>query len=180
MSVERKAIRAAMRDQLLGATRAGNSVDTNRAVPHRKSQLPALSIYTRSEQAEKFEHHGSHMRTVRVAVELFTQEPNGVLIDDELDDFCEEVESRILWKPTLELDFVQDTTLTQVEVGIDDQGERLNGAVRITFDVRYLWDVRPAPDPYQPVELKRTHTGFDLNNSPASEEAADDVELPGP
>lgn len=181
MSQERREIRYALRELLLDATAAGSRVDANRATPRRAAQLPALSIYTRSESCEAYEAHGSELRTVRVAIELFTREAAGVLVDDDIDELCEQVETAVMRHPTLNYTPVllaaaagRATTITQVDVAVDERGERLAGAARITLDVPYVWEI-PEPEPHVVTNLETAGIGYDVTDPEGRIEATDVV-----
>jgi len=175
----RAAIRAAARSRIIAAaTVAGSRVHTNRPNPLAQdphaagggTELPAVLIYTPSEDAEVFdESPRRYRRTLTMRVEC-VREVSAITaaIDDELDSFAGAVERALLTDPTLG-NAVDDCELRGTTTTINDAGEAMIGAAVIDFAVSYYTE---EPEPLTPSldDLSEIRTEIDLagaNEAPA-------------
>ena len=136
-------------------TQALARVYGNRAKPLFPKDLPAILVYTRLEriapESQQGDGLGPWQRTLQLAVEIVDQ-ANGEL-DDRLDRIAEEVEHMLAsWEIP---DFPSATLhLMETELSISEEGERLLGAARLTYEVVY-WShpQMDGPDGALPMEL---------------------------
>lgn len=148
MSTTRKAIRQALQSLLAAAgTKAAGRVYSGRADRLQDVQLPAINIWTRSETGD-FKGIEYQMEvTAFVELHIHTT-ATGAAWDDEVDDFAEEVNAALLKNPTLISPAPAPDTLhgdgaaargeyQRTDIEVDEQGERLEGAARITWSYWY-------------------------------------------
>lgn len=127
-----------------------------------RSQLPALIIYTRNEQAEVFNAAPRIYRcTLELVFEYIVDESD--TIDDELDDGAEIIE-RIIGRNDTLSDTVNDTEYSSSQITIADQGERPIGSVILTFAVEY--DRESPDDEYNDTldDFDKLDTQYSINN----------------
>ena len=119
-------------------TQALARVYGNRAKPLFPKDLPAILVYTRTERIAPESRQGDGFepwqRILQLAVEIVDQ-ANGEL-DDRLDRIAEEVEQLLVgW----EIPGFPSATLhlLETELALSEEGERLLGAARMTYEVVY-------------------------------------------
>lgn len=146
MPHQRKLIREAVKAALVAAgTAAADRVFETRLVPWRTAQLPAISVYSRSEDGITVE---SEPRVLRRPLSLVIE---GVVIanqdvDDALDALSLEIERAMHADPTLG-DVCGDSYLASVELGMMDvEGARPMGAVQLVYAVTYRTGAPEAED----------------------------------
>lgn len=141
----RQAIREKVQTILLNNTDAANRVYTSRATAWWKAELPAIGIYTRSEDAEIFEEAPrSYRRTLSLTIEAVDKEADD--LEDNLDTLAEDIEKYIRLETFLGLDYVQDVIYIRTETEIDPGGELEIGSAILTYSIPYTT--------YQPEELE--------------------------
>jgi hypothetical protein len=191
MSTQRKKIRQAIKALLLDNTPAGARVWTNRPNPlsqrpgqqSASSQLPAILIYTRSEDSEVFnESPRQYKRTVEVVVEIAAAMNDD--IDDTLDDYAQTVENLILLDDRLGTDpddageYVADgTELTRSSMTIVDGGEIPIGAAILSFDVMY-YTFHPADAEPELDDFEIASINYNLSGDQDEADQAKDVIYP--
>lgn len=141
----RRLLRAALANRLtLAQTAVADRWVTNRARAYQTADSPAGSIYTLGARADKFGESPRRTKWVAdIAIELyFGQAAGGAFPDDALDDLEQEIREAIAIDQTLGLGESEvalfDAYPSDWEVGITRQGERLDGAARLTWTWEYL------------------------------------------
>lgn len=183
MTHQRDVIRNAVRARLIGDSTHpwGDRVWVNRPNPlsdrphqdSNRSRLPAVLIYTRSEQAEKFnEAPREYLRTVELVVEIAVAMNDA--IDDTLDDYAEVVEALILNDPYLD-DTAADTLLASTDITIVGRDtERPIGAAILTFEVTYLQHFPTAAFNDTLDDLDTVHSDYSLGGEQAEADQTSD------
>lgn len=145
----RRLIREAAKAMLVSKTIAGLNVASSRPNPlsQRPSahggleELPAVIIYTRSTKSEVFDESPRRYRhEAELAVECAMEIDPDQELDDQLDDFEQQVVDALLIDDTLG-GIAEDLKLTGSTNTIDGTGEKLLGAVIITFQAVYFTDL---------------------------------------
>lgn len=138
MAHPRKLIRHAVVALLTGATAAGVRVKATRAQPNRKSQLPAIGVYTLREPVEDTGDSAPRelTRMVKVAIECWVEDTALIPFDDAMDDIAEEVEA------ALDADrylggAAGNSVLESTDLSFDDGADPLLGIVTLTYSVTY-------------------------------------------
>lgn len=137
----RKQIRQAIQAALIaGNTKAGSRVFSSRTLPLERTELPALNVVVLDESSDAGASNTEPTilnRTAQFGIIAVTTLSDK--IDDELDDFAEQVETVVeaasvsgFGQP-----MVIDTTLTGTVISIDEEQKRPIGAIRLTYAVRY-------------------------------------------
>jgi len=136
MAHVRKTIREYFGTQLTGLTTTGSNVFESRVYPMQSSKLPAVLIYTTSEESAEsaFSKKRVQDRTVDVNVEGYVRAIAN--FDDTLDQIAVEVEGAILDDPTLG-GLAINTELTGTEATYSGDSEQPVGTIRLTFQVQY-------------------------------------------
>ncbi len=141
----RRAIRDAAGAALIGRTRAGTRVFSSRVNPVSQqphaagglNELPAVMIYTRSTRSEVFdESPRRYLHRTELVIECALEFKDGIDLDDDLDEFEQEVVGWLLLDDTLN-GTADDLTLTGSTNTIDDAGNKLLGAVIISLEAKY-------------------------------------------
>lgn len=102
MSHGRKLIRHAVRDLLINKTSAGERIYTNRRTALWDNALPAIVIFTTSQDDELYSVSPRElMRTAQIGIELVVAKEGEIPLDDEMDDLCEQVERVLFNNPML-------------------------------------------------------------------------------
>ncbi|MDI9240740.1 hypothetical protein QLQ15_17695 [Lysobacter sp. LF1] len=126
-------------------------------------ELPAILIYTRSERSEIFdESPRRYRRRVELVIEAAQDLRDLNSLDDELDAFGLSVEQRVLLDETLG-GIANDTEMNGSTLTISDAGDRLIGAVVLTFTVEYFTHA-PDPDVFEADDLTEIATDYSLAN----------------
>jgi hypothetical protein len=140
MAHPRKLVRHAVRDLLVGATAAGSRVTATKVTTHKKTELPAISVYTltdpvRDGSAETSPRELTHDPDVEVAIWVKV-DPDAIDPGDAIDDICEQVEiamdaSRFLGGAA------GDSVLAGTEIRPDPDGDPLVFIATLTYSVTY-------------------------------------------
>ena len=136
MAHVRKTIREYFGTQLTGLTTTGSNVFESRVYPMQSSKLPAVLIYTTSEESAEsaFSSKRVQNRVLDVMVEGYVRAIAN--FDDTLDQIATEVEGAILDDPTLG-GIAVNTELTGTEANYSGDSEQPVGTIRLTFQVQY-------------------------------------------
>jgi hypothetical protein len=149
VTVQRKAIRGAFAATIVAASTGLEArVFENRVRPFRHNQLPAASIFTRSETAEvNSEGPRLYQRELEVYVQLVVD--GDVDVDDRIDDLADEVEVAIEADPTLgALAGVADTELDRIEgPELSSDGSRIVAMAALVYRVTYEREFLPEGGP---------------------------------
>jgi hypothetical protein len=147
MPHQRQVIREAAQAALVAAnTAAGTRVTETRLGPQRATELPAISVYTLSEEVDPASAQSAPRelkRELQLAVEGWVRATGNV--DDALDALALEIERAMHADPTLG-GACSDSVLASTEVGIKMDGDRPMGAVHIVYVVRFYTYVPEADD----------------------------------
>ncbi len=138
MAHQRKLIRDALVCRLISAgTMAERRVFGSRAAALFPKELPAILVYSKSEQVEiSVESPREYKRNLVVSVELVAQADSEDMLDDVLDDFASQVETAIFSEETFG-GVVSDTILSDTEMEILSDGEKPIGAVKVSLLMPY-------------------------------------------
>jgi len=144
MSHVRKQIRDYFAVSLNGLTTTGSKVYASRVYPLQSENLPAVLVYTTSEDSDEaaFSKQRVQNRVVDVMVEGYVKAVTG--FDDTLDQIAREVEEALLDDPTCG-GLSQNMVLTSTETEYSGEGETPVGTIRMTFQVNYR-TVTGSPD----------------------------------
>lgn len=145
MAHPRKLIRHAVVALLIAAnTAAGSRVLGTRVEPHKKTKLPALSVYTLNDPVDEddsTETEEAHELELEIAG--WVAHTDAVPADDAMDDIAEQIEAVMAANPYLngkasEVRFVGTVTSVVEE---DGRSDPLVGIVVLTYAVTYRTDL---------------------------------------
>ncbi|WP_251976718.1 hypothetical protein [Salinicola avicenniae] len=141
----RQQIRDEIVTAITGNTDARLNVWASRALPvwngsqGLRAVMPAILIYTRSEQAEIFnEAPREYRRVLQIGVQLHVLGAENT--DDRLDALAAQVETQLLHDETLN-GTCSDLRLFDSEFTFTDDGEHEMGAARLTFEATYFDEI---------------------------------------
>lgn len=168
----RRLIRDAAKAALIGKTIAGTRVESGRPTPLSQqphaagglNELPAIIVYTRSTTSEIFdESPRRYKHEAELVVECACEiGPDGA-IDDQLDDFEDQVVQALLIDDTLG-GTADDLVLTGSTNTIDGTGNKLLGAVIISLQARF-YTYAPLPGTQDLPDLNSVHTQYSLGGT---------------
>lgn len=165
----RKAIRSAVKAALVGQTRAEDRIESNRKTPVSqepsqllgRNELSRIIVWTRATKSRVFDESPRRYRhETEVIVECFAQLNAGVGIDDDMDDFAEEVLRAVLADDTLggvSDDLVLDETVSDSV----DGGDRIIGFAGLTFTATH-YTFAPLPGTGELPDLNTINTQYNL------------------
>lgn len=168
----RQLIREAAKAALLGSTRAGARVYSGRPNPLSQqpsalgglNELPAIIIYTRTTKSTVFDESPRRYRhEAELTVECSLQIEVGQEIDDELEEFEQEVHDVLLLDDSLD-GTTDDLMLTGSTNTINGDGDRLLAAVIITFEAIFYTEA-PVPGTQTLDNLERVHIDYSLDGN---------------
>lgn len=170
----RQAIRTAVQALLLNATDAGERVYRTRKIPHRRAELPAISVYADEESVDDESLSRSPrelQRTVSLVIEGWVSATDDQA-DDAMDALAEQIEAAMgadfYLGETAADSVLSSTVLTTVE-----DGDRILGMVALVYDVLYR-AVVPAP-PASLDDFTTAGVTYNLGNAVHPDEVAEDV-----
>ncbi|HEY1035549.1 MAG TPA: hypothetical protein VGE09_11270 [Pseudoxanthomonas sp.] len=173
MSVNpRRLIREAAAAALVGKTRAGTRVESNRPNPLSqrpspdggKEELPGIIIYSKVTNSAVFDESPRRYRhEAELTVECALEVAAGQEMDDELDAFEQEAITALLLDDTLG-GTADDLQLTGSTNTITDAGAKLLGAVIITFQATYF-TYAPVEGSQELNDLGTVHTEHSLDGN---------------
>jgi hypothetical protein len=144
MGAALKAIRAGIKARLLNKTAAGARVSTNRADRVWQDGLPAIVIYTKTEQVEQDQQAPpTYKRTARISLDILLQDGSGMPLDDDADDLAEVVEQLMFLDPRLVAEcpeLVNAGHQVGYDILVQDGGDQLICGARITWEFVYFQD----------------------------------------
>jgi hypothetical protein len=165
MAHPRKLIRQAVVALLIAAnTAAGARVLGTRVVPHKKSGLPALSVYTLSDPVDEDVSTGTE-ETHELELEIagWVAHTDALPADDAMDDLAEQVEAAMRSDPFLGGKASKVTFKGTVLEVVEDDGrsDPIVGIAVLTYSVTYRADLTaPAPlDDFLSVDAKHRIVG---------------------
>ena len=132
----RQQIREKFGTLLTGLTTTSSNVYQSRVYPLENANLPALIIYTKSEESEPIVIGTDRVmsRLLSVVVEGYTKATSN--FDDTIDTISKEVEAAIAADRTLD-GLAKDTYLESTEIEFNSEGEKPLGYVSLTFLTNY-------------------------------------------
>lgn len=132
----RQQIREKFGTLLTGLTTTSSNVYQSRVYPLENANLPALIIYTKSEESEPIVIGVDRVmsRVLSVVVEGYTKATSN--FDDTIDTISKEVEAAIAADRTLD-GLTKDTYLESTEIEFNAEGEKPLGYVSLTFLTNY-------------------------------------------
>ncbi len=179
MAHQRKLIRQAVVALLASAsTAAGARVQGTRVEPHKKSQLPAISVYTLREEIDEDASAGTAprelLRVCKVEITGWVAHSDLVPVDDAMDNLAEQIETAMDVDPylgTAAADSVLESTEMQV-VEDDGRSDPLVGIVTLTYAVTYRTSpAAPAAlDDFERVKATHDLVGGVVDTVPAIDE----------
>jgi len=182
LSHERQQIRDAVVAQLIGAvvvgpvttyaTAAGARVYKSRQPPVPTAQLPAIGVYTDSEEVDPASKNTAPRELKRmpvVAIEGWVSASGDV--DDACDDLALEIETAMDADDSLD-GCAFSSVLSSTEIGLFTQGNRPMACVRLEYSVVYHTDLRVA-DPVDDFDTMGTQ--YSLSNEQAALDQASDL-----
>lgn len=135
MAHARKVIRDAVATILTGLNSSGSNVFPTRIYPVDDNNLPAICIYTLSEDSELTSVQPRKMaRRLDLVIEAVAK-ANDVL-DDTLDLIAEEIETAMALDYTLGVG-AKDCVLASTKIAMRGEGEKATGSVVLTYSVMY-------------------------------------------
>jgi hypothetical protein len=175
MAHQRKEIRHAIAELLIAAgTAAGSRVSRTRVDAHKRSELPAISVYALSESSQADGSAPRELaRDARVEIVGWVQHTEAVPADDAMDDLAEQIET------AMDADrfvggLAADTELTGTEIQIraeEGKSSPLVGQVTLAYAVTYRTSPTPPADLADFERAKVTHriVGTGDNNAATEE-----------
>lgn len=144
MAHPRKLIRKAVVALLVGANTAAESrVFPTRVPPIRKTELPAIAVYTEDEETDQDSMTTAPRelkRDVDMSIELFVANSDGYSIDDAMDDLAEQVEAAMNGNRYLS-GTASESVLAATESGVaEGSADPLIGISKLTYRVTYRSD----------------------------------------
>ena len=140
----RQQIRERIGTTLAGLTTTGSNVFESRVYPLEDSKLPALIIYTKSEESMPIEIGSNRTmeRSLTVNIEGYVKANSN--FDDTVDTICKEVETAMATDITLN-GLAKDSFLETTEIEFNAEGEKPVGFVTMSFKVDY-YVLESSPD----------------------------------
>lgn len=199
MTVERREIRCAVKEALLGATRAGQNVTAQRFRPILPEKdlagaevFASLQVYTLSEDIETgTDSPRDYDRALDLAVEVYVEQGPAATDEDAedlIDELCDQVECvvdplipqllRRLVPGTDETLAVNTSKsgLVRVDIGFDAKGLQLGGAARLLWRLEYVTDVDER-DQARATDLYGARVTYRFPPLPAEDAAVDAIDL---
>lgn len=172
----RSEIREKVTELLTGVTAAGARVYPTRTRPVWNGQLPAIAIYTETEEAEVYdEAPRRYKRTLTLAIELYASDKDNC--DDVLDALSNQVEALMDGADTLGLEGVNDVVYAGAEMSVVGEGKALTGGAKLTYLVEYFTEagaVIPDAD-----RLDTVKADWDAVSPGGTTEARDELDFSG-
>jgi hypothetical protein len=138
---QRKLIRDATVALLANAgTAAGARVTPTRVDAHKKNELPALSVYTLSEQTDADDGSTAPRelwRTLKLEIAGWVAHSAALPADDALDALAEQIEA-VMEEGRYLGGTASDSILVSTEVSILSDGDPLLGVITLTYEVSYF------------------------------------------
>jgi len=135
----RKEIRKKIVEMLKNETGVKDRVYSNRVIPIGSYQLPAISIYTRSETLRIInDSPRQYERALQLVVDIAASATSD--LDDVIDDLAIQVEKVMEHNKALD-NLVSDITLTETEIGIDSNADKLIGVASLVYEVKYCSEI---------------------------------------
>jgi len=136
MTHVRQQIRERVGTVVTGLSTTGSNVFQSRVYPLQDSNLPALLVYSTTEdsEADVIGTALSTNRIVNIVIEGYVKATTD--FDDTVDTICEEVETALANDRTLN-GLAKFSQLTGTEINYNGEGETPVGVVTLTYQVQY-------------------------------------------
>ena len=137
MAHVRQTIRSNITTALTGLTTTGSNVFQTRLFPIEESKVPALCIYTKSEESEysTVTRPRTQMRALEVMVEAYIK--GTANLDNTIDTIAVEVEEALATDATRGGN-AKDTRITSVDIEFNGDAEQSVAVARFTVAVDYV------------------------------------------
>lgn len=141
-------VRQQIRDRIVtnvtGLTTTGARVFRSRVYPLNADTMPALLVYSTSEDSDidVMGSPGVLNRTVNIAIEGYVR--NITVYDNKIDDICKEVETAMAGDQTIN-GLAKNSFLQSTEIEYTGEGDQPIGVVTMNYVVQYR-TVTNAPD----------------------------------
>jgi len=176
MAHQRKLIRHAAVALLKGgATAAGARVQGTRIEPHKKSQLPAISVYTLSETTDPTSAETAPVeltRELKLEIAGWVVHSDAYPVDDAMDDLAEQIETIMAadyWLANTCVAQLLESTEMQV-VEDDGRSDPVVGIVTLTYSITYRTsEGDTASDAFVTVDAKHQIVGGVTDTVPAED-----------
>src|SRR5262245_29763898 len=136
MPHQREIVRKAVRDALIDRTDAKRRVTTTRVIPYRKTDCPAITVYTLTESVSEAENTAPRELTRELDVEIVGWVSEGPQMDDALDDLALQIETAIHADPTLG-GAAGDMVMQSTEASVSKDGDCLLGLITLKYTATY-------------------------------------------
>ena len=132
----RQQIREQFATQITGLTTTGSNVYQSRVYNLETGDLPAIIVYTKSEDSEpnNFGTNRTMFRNLSLVCECYVKATTN--FDDTLDTIAKEIEAAIAADITLN-NLAKDVYIESTEIDYNGEGEKPIGVSVLTFDVLY-------------------------------------------
>jgi len=136
MTHVRQQIRERVGTVVTGLSTTGSNVFQSRVYPLQDTNLPALLVYSTTEdsEADVIGTALSTNRIVNIVIEGYVKATTD--FDDTVDTICEEVETALANDRTLN-GLAKFSQLTGTEINYNGEGETPVGVVTLTYQVQY-------------------------------------------
>lgn len=168
---QRKLLREAVKEALVGKTAAGINVESSRKTPVSQepsallgnaNELVRIIVWTRSTKSRVFDESPRRYRhETEVVVEGLRQLDPNTAIDDDIDALENEILRALLVDETLG-GHVDDFMLVESLTDYGEVGDRMIGATAITFTAVH-YTTTPLPDTLDLPDFKTVNTGYNLD-----------------
>ncbi len=152
-------------------TAAGARVTADLFIPHKKTELPAIAIYHPTETGKE---SGTAPREIArhfdLQIEVAVKVGDSVL--STLNALCLQIE-RVMQHDETFGGKAGDCLYSGTEFEVGNDGERMVGLARITYDVTYMTNV-PFPDDVETDEFESAGITYDLDNQTPDPENPDE------
>lgn len=132
MAHPRTEIRQAVVTLLTGATVAGARVYDTRVIPHKRTELPAIAVYTASEAVELSQEAPRRRRRVVALTIEAAVVTTATSAERQLDDLALEIEAALDLDETF-TGTADDSLLESTETEVMEDGDRLIGLLTMSF-----------------------------------------------
>lgn len=138
---QRKLIRHAVTAALVGSTAAGARVQATRVEPRRPSEIPAIGVYTATEETDPDDVSTAPrelLRQLKLDVVGWVLDSSAVPVDDAMDDLAEQIEIAMELDPYFGSTVSESILVaTDMQVIAEDGNDPMIGVVRLTYSVTY-------------------------------------------
>jgi len=168
---QRKLIREAVVDLLIGQTEVGEKVFGNRIRPVHVTELPCILVYALSDEREIWlSTPRTYKSSLVISVEIQVDSIN--TLDLELDALSSQVEYLLHQDHTLS-EVCEDVIHQSTDINLSDQGEKLYGSAILTYAMPYYYEA--VRDPIYLKDFLRADIEYDIVGNPTGQIDATDT-----